>query len=141
MVNSSANDFKQLFRDAVEPLVGRKLSRDDGCGAGEIDVCEKRLKHRLPTALRAYYAVAGKLPLNVEHNRLYPPTRLKVVSGKLVFMEENQNVVFWGVDFDGSADPKVFQANNEKTIEWYEFEPKFSEFMVKMLRWVRGTDC
>jgi hypothetical protein len=96
----------------------------------------------LPPAFRDYYESAGKVSINTEHNILYDPKKLKIWKGKLLFMEENQRVVFWGLDvreFD-QADPKVFQANNSEPIEWYSLDKPFSEFILSMWRWLRGFD-
>ena len=67
---------------------------------------------KLPRAFREYYEFAGKVSINTEHNILYDPKRLTTWKGKLLFMEENQRVVFWGLDVQkpNQADPQVFQA-------------------------------
>ena len=129
---------RQYYARELEELLGRKLERDDGIPSSEIAQSETRLKMRLPLALRDYYALAGNLPINVEHNRLYAPKRLKKRKGKLVFMEENQMVVFWGVDVDTTSDPEVFQANNEIPLQWFSEECTFTAFIIRMLRWQRG---
>ena len=130
--------IRRFYASELEQILQRKLSRSDGISFQEIGNCEKRLATQLPIALREYYAIAGKLDINVEHNRLYTPRQLKNWRGKLVFMEENQNVVFWGVDIDDSGDPEVLQACNEMPLRWYSEECTLSRFIVKMWRWQRG---
>lgn len=78
----------------MKPLIGRELTRKDGVSVADIPECEKRLKLKLPPALRDYYRVSGGLPINREHNIFYSPKQLRIENGKLVFMEENQRVVF-----------------------------------------------
>ena len=77
-----------------------------------------------------------------EHNRLRDPAELSLLEGKLVFMEENQVVVFWGVDERAcdQNDPEVFQASNEEPIVWYSEEISLSDFIIKVWRWQYGLD-
>lgn len=57
---------------------------------------------------------------------------------KLVFMEENQCVVFWGIakaDL-GEADPVVWQGVNGEPIEWYAEDHRLSRFLMAMWKWI-----
>jgi len=131
------HNFRPLFACALEEITGTKVVPEDGVSPAGLDKCEGRLCFKLPLSLRHYYEVVGKLEINTEHNRLYPPSGLKMLKGKLAFMEENQAVVFWGLDL-GTDDPYVFQANNEQPIQWFSEELKFSAWIITMLRWERG---
>ena len=135
-------EFARKFRAGLAPLIGRKLKITDGLAPGFATAAQCKLKLMIPTALREYYSVAGRLPLNKEHNRLYSPGRLKVLEGKLVFMEENQCMVFWGMDTAalGQDDPEVFQAHNKSLAVWYSEKLPFSDWIIKMWRWQRGLD-
>jgi hypothetical protein len=139
---ATAKQFIQRYSTAMKPLIGRELTRKDGVSVADIQKCEERLKLKLPAALRDYYRVAGELPINREHNVLYPPRQLRVENGKLVFMEENQRVVFWGLDMKElkKPDPLVFQANNETPLKWYSEGKAFSDFIIGMWRWLQGFD-
>jgi len=132
--------FKRKYSDAFKTLLGRNLRQGDGFNPTELAQCEKRLKLKLPRAFREYYEFAGKVPINTEHNILYHPKKLKKLKGKLLFMEENQRVVFWGLDVQepNQADPQVFQTDNSEPLEWYSEEKSFSEFILSMWRWLRG---
>jgi len=57
-------------------------------------------------------------------------------------MEENQCVVFWGMDLDvlGQDDPEVLQTNSESPAVWYSEELPFSDWIIKMWRWQRGLE-
>ena len=94
----------------------------------------------MPAALNDYYRVAGELAINTEHNVLYAPEQLRIENGKLVFMEENQRVVFWGLDLKElkKPDPQVFQANNEAPLKWVPEGKTFSKFLIGMWRWLQG---
>jgi hypothetical protein len=130
-------NFRELFAGALQGITGDKVTADAGLTSEELDECESRLGLKLPIALRHYYETVGKLPINYEHNRLRLPAKLDMLNGKLVFMEENQLVVFWGVE-PGQADPEVFQANNQDPIDWYSEKMTFSTWIITMLRWETG---
>lgn len=70
---------------------------------------------------------------NTQHNRLYALRNLSVEGGKLLFMEENQAVVFWGMDLKNliSRDSEVFQAANADDLVWYSEELNFSDWILK----------
>jgi hypothetical protein len=134
--------FKRKYSEAFKTLVDRELKNGDGFKVAELAKSEKRLKLKLPLAFREYYEFAGKVPINTEHNILYSPSKLKIWKGKLLFMEENQRVVFWGLDTQelDQTDPQVFQAANSEPITWYSEQKPFSEFILSMWRWLRGLD-
>ena len=133
-------DFDQWYPGELEKLTGRKLTSADGFTESEISAIEELRGLLLPTALRRFYALAGKHEITQEHDRLYRLEQLELVGGKLVFMEENQCVVFWGVDVNGAPDPEVFQATLETPTDWYSEEWTFSEWIIQRLRWIRGAD-
>jgi hypothetical protein len=92
----------------------------------------------LPKALRDYYLVAGnEETLNHSFNRLLAPENVFVESGRIVFMEENQGVVYWGIKPDGSENPTVEQGINieGKPIEWHSEDTDCAEFLEVMLCW------
>jgi hypothetical protein len=127
------------YREAIETLA-KPVTAEDGVPAGEIVAGEHRLDIRLPSALREYYLIAGQLErLNCAHNRLYSPRDWFVDAGKLVFMEENQQVVFWGISIgkDPVDDPPVLQGVNVagQPIEWHPEHGSCSEFLLMMLHW------
>jgi hypothetical protein len=131
-----ATGYADLFAELGSPLASR-----DGCADSRIAAAEKRLGIRAPRSLRDYYLVAGReRRFNQIHNRLLPPDEWFVDQGRLVFMEENQVVVYWGVEATSSPadDPPVFQGIRAKTIEWHREHDTCSEFLMVMLHW-HGT--
>ncbi len=136
------NAIARKYLAALKTLTGRPLTPRDGLPRTQLIPCERRLKLKLPASLKIYYELAGKLPINTEHNQLYSPGELNIENGKLVFMEENQGVVFWGLDFAElkKPDPMVYQANNETEIVWYSEDLCFSDWIIKMWRWQAGLD-
>jgi hypothetical protein len=127
------------YQRAIEALA-KPVTPEDGVPAGEIVAGEHRLGIQLPSALREYYLIAGRLDrLNRAHNRLYSPGEWFVDEAKLVFMEENQSVVFWGIPISECSgdDPPVLQGVNvaDRPIEWYPEHGSCSEFLRMMVHW------
>ena len=56
---------------------------------------------------------------------------------RLIFMEENQAVVLWGVSTrtPDSDDPPISQGNNDEPITWYPEHRKCSVFLAVMLHY------
>jgi hypothetical protein len=63
------------------------------------------------------------------------PGRFKATN-TLVFLEENQGVVVWGVSLTPAPgdDPPVLQGNGAP-LEWYPEHPTCAEFLEVMLHW------
>jgi len=129
--------FVERLKSTFATLI-RPLTSEDGQPEASISLAEARLGLRLPAVLREYYLRAGRFDrFNRAHNQLLRPEEWSVDRGKLVFLEENQCVVFWGVDA-GSVpedDPPVYQAENVRgrPTEWYLEHKRCSEFLIVML--------
>src|SRR5262249_14522109 len=102
-------------------VLGRDPRRDEGTPAKRIHEAEKRLLIPLPAAVRQYYLVAGEADVNRAHNIFLRPEDLRFEQGYLIFMEENQAVVHWGIARADLAqpDPTVWQRVNSDPPEWY----------------------
>jgi hypothetical protein len=134
-----ADGYQERYEVAVEYLLG---SLPSGCGTSEVSInaAEKHFGVRLPAALRDYYLSVGNLrPLNEAHNQLLAPKDWFLDEEKLVFMVENQAVVYWGVAAVASPgdDPPVFQGINRlpEPIEWHPEHERCSEWLLLMLHW------
>jgi hypothetical protein len=136
------NPIARKYLLALKTLIGRPLTPPDGLPRAQLIACEHRLKLRLPSALRSYYELAGKLGINTEHHQLYSPRELRIENRKLVFMGENQAVVFWSIDLKDlkKPDPLVYQANNESEVVWHSKDLCFSDWIIKIWRWQAGLD-
>jgi hypothetical protein len=135
-------NFQDRYKKVFARL-GHRLAPRDSIPAARIFAAEKKLDLRLPMSLRDYYLVAGgERSFNHAYNRLCAPGDLAVHSGKLVFMEENQCVVVWGVTTSSPAanDPVVFQGPvvDGEPNGWYSECSKCSAFLVFMLH-LQGT--
>ena len=119
-------------------LMARPLTPEDGEPEPSVAQAESRLGLRLPAVLRAYYRLAGRYDrFNRAHNRLRRPGEWSVDSGKLVFLEENQCVVVWGVEVSTSPeeDPPVYQGTiiRGRPTEWHREHESCSEFLLVIL--------
>jgi len=75
-----------------------------------IDEVEEVLEFRVPDALRAFYCRFGALHRAItEQDPLRDPYDLWIEEGVLVFLDENQQVLCWGVPGEhlGMEDPEV----------------------------------
>jgi hypothetical protein len=129
--------YRSIFRTFGYPLTERTA-----LSPAVLAVAEKRLGVRIPAALRDYYLVAGReRRFNMCHNRLLPPSRWAVDQRRLIFMEENQSVVWWGVSTrnPGSDDPPVSQGINDEPITWCSEQRKCSVFLTVMLHYQAVT--
>lgn len=129
--------FTDTYRQ-VFAVLGCELKPSDGCAESRLAAAEKRLGMLLPQALREYYLVAGREQrFNRIHDRLLAPNEWSVDGGHLVFMEENQAVVLWGVpaSTQPATDPPVSQGANGDPVEWYPEHENCSVFLAVMIHW------
>ena len=129
--------FSQRLESTFATLA-RPLTPEDGEPEPSVAQAESRLGLRLPAVQRAYYRLAGRYDrFNRAHNRLRRPGEWSVDGGKLVFLEENQWVVFWGVGVSKSPDddPPVYQGTiiRGRPTEWDREHERCSEFLLVML--------
>ena len=130
-------DYAARYREAIEVFCP-PITLRDGTPAEEISKGESQLGLSLPEALRAYYLTLGRHPLNQAHNRLLSPEEWFLHEGRLVFMEENQVVLYWAFAIgEAGADPMVYQGINlgDKAIDWHSEEARCADFMLVMMHW------
>jgi hypothetical protein len=136
-VGDTMGSFAERLKSTVTTLV-HSLMPEDGEPETNISAVEARLGLRLPAVLREYYLLAGRFDrFNRAHNELRRPGDWTVEGGKLVFLEENQCVVFWGVEAGAlpEDDPPVYQAENVRgrPAKWFLEHERCSEFLIVML--------
>ena len=97
-----------------------------GVAESEIVAVEKELNIAMPAKLREYYLTLGKHEaINYSHNRLLKPGGEIEFSpdGYLVFYEENQGVVYWGIKKEDllNPNPPVYggYTSEDGTANWY----------------------
>jgi hypothetical protein len=131
--------FADFYRDTFATL-GVRLGSEDACPVADIEDAERRLAVRLPGSLKEYYLIAGREKrINQFHNRLLPPEKLFLDSGRVAFMEENQWVVYWGIPAvqEMRPDAAVSQGVNcrDKGIEWHPEHDSCFTFLNVMAVW------
>ncbi len=132
-------DFSSRYKKQLIAL-GFVGSADVGIPEEELSFCEDNLGITFPRALRDYYKVVGNLSeLNSVYNRIYSPEDCEEKHGKLIFMEENQSIVYWGVALEEPTieDPVVYQGSIDEKgmVKWYSEYKKCSDFLEIMLCW------
>ncbi len=129
--------FKEYYRTLYSTF-GYPLTKSASLSPKVLRAAEDHLGVRSPAALRDYYSVAGReRRFNACHNRLLPPSEWTIDKKRLIFMEENQSVVFWGVSTRNpdSDDPPVSQGINDEPICWYPEHRRCSVFLAVMLHY------
>jgi hypothetical protein len=131
--------FADSYQDTFAAF-GVRLGSGDACSTTDIEEAESRLGVRIPGSLKEFYLVAGREKrINQFHNRLLAPEKLTIDSERVVFMEENQWVVYWGVPAvrEPKPDAGVFQGVNrrDKGIDWHPEADSCSTFLNVMAIW------
>lgn len=105
--------------EKIRQLYDLPKNQNLGFAEAEMIALEEKLHSQLPTALKNYYLALGKVAnLNYSHNRLLKPNEIYFAQdGYLVFYEENQAVVYWGIKQEDvkSNNPPVW--GNYGTVE------------------------
>jgi hypothetical protein len=135
-IRSHIVDFSKQLLGAFATL-GLPLSEHHRVHPEELEEAERRLGLPLPAVLRQYYLVAGRHPLNLALNELRAPSELSVEGDVLVFMDENQGVVLWGIAGSSLAleDPQVLQASTGAELRWYPEDDSLKNFLLLMMHW------
>ncbi len=111
----------------IERLLGRPLIKTEGVKLSEIDKIELKLGYSLPQSLKDLYLLAGKNVMLLESfNRFALPSQLQLSDDKIVFLEENQEVCYWGFTAR-EENPVVYMLFNEG--EWHSEKVRLDEFL------------
>lgn len=131
-------DVSDRFRACVPRYLGRAWTPRDGLPPSRLAACEQRLGRPLPASLRALYLTLGEVAeLLTVHHQLLPLAQLAVDGEHLLFMEENESVVSWGIPLAQlhEPDPIVWQRNNTQPVDWFSEEKGVLELMLSMWDW------
>jgi hypothetical protein len=127
----------ETFKTFVQRYLGREWRAPDGLSRKIVDKAEARLGIRIPSSLKCFYLTLGAVPeLCSIHNIIFGPEGLEVDEGYLIFMDENQSVVLWGIKKRDlkKSDPIIWQRNNTSD-EWYSEEKTLAELLASMFDW------
>lgn len=137
------------FQKLVPALLGEDWAQDDGLSAAEVDrlLGESPAAEQLgadlvlPAALREFYLALGNCGdlLETEHF-FWDPDDLEVRDGFLMFLEDAQETVVWGLPVDNLPlpDPLVWRRSagaESEDGEWTDEGGTFSEFVTDLLAW------
>ncbi len=99
-------------------------------------MAEKKLDVKFPEALKDFYLNVGKLSLFTDALEFFAkPKQIYIKGGKLVFLEENQAVLSWGIDLNDSTKETVpvYHSPNigdpESEVIWYTEALPLPEFL------------
>lgn len=129
--------FKEYYATRFEEICGSPLQTSDGLSDELVQIKLQQLGLKIPEALAQYYAVAGLHWLNKEHNRLRDLEELEWFDDKLVFMDENQWVLYWGILKTDlyAPNPTIWQGINGNVIQWNNEGCKCAQFIMAMWEW------
>jgi hypothetical protein len=129
--------FKQYYR-AIYRTFGYPLTERTALAAEVLAAASQRLGVQVPAALRDYYLVAGReRRFSANLHRVLPPSEWALDKQRLIFMEENQAALWWGVSTRNpdSDDPPVSQGVNDEPITWAPEHRRCSVFLAVMLHY------
>jgi hypothetical protein len=122
------------------------LTDDENLGFSEQEIAEveNRLSVKLPEELRNYYLTLGNNEnINYSHNRLLKPDKEIGFSNDryLIFYEENQVVVYWGIKEEDLkfSNPKVWgNYGTEDSPDWHK-EANSTDIFFLLMAIYNGT--
>lgn len=124
------------IKDTAEKILGRALDVSEGVDIQSIEVAEKKLGVKLPQALKDFYLTVGKISLFTDGFEFFAkPKQIYIKGNKLVFLEENQAVLSWGVDLEDLSKDivPVYHSPNigesEDDVIWYTEALPLPEFL------------
>lgn len=124
--------------EQIRALYNIKENEIDGFAAAEMDALEGRIGSELPKQLRKYYLALGKNEsINFSHNRLFTPSEIDFSDdGYLIFYEENQVVVYWGIKAPDLRldNPPVYgnYSPNNASSDWHLEATTTEDFLLLM---------
>lgn len=120
------------IKTTVQTILGRNLLPQEGIDIDDIYKVEKTLNCKIPNTLVDYYTQIGKIELFTNgFNQFVAPEELLILDNKLVFLEENQGVLYWAIDLDENTVYQTSDLNVNTT--WYKEDFKLPSFLEMML--------
>lgn len=113
-----------------------ELGPSDGYAPESIRATEERLQLRLPSALREWYALAGRRKaVWCCQDHFLAPEELRIEDDNLILCVEAQAVVKWGIPLSSlrQDDPPVFVSDQCDRRQWIEETPTVSVFALAQM--------
>lgn len=126
-------EFSSFYRDVFAELAS-PLTPADAMPGAELEAAERRAGIRMPTALRAFYTVAGRVR-GFDHatDPLANPADWVVDRGRLVILSTDRDRVRYGVTAEARRDdPGVHVSRRRGSVfsPWQRAGARCSEFLV-----------
>lgn len=126
-----------IYKSFLNQFINRGWKSDDGFKDDEILKAENRLGISFNKSLKEFYSTIGNVEeLTKIHNEILHPDSVYIEDGYLIFMEENQGVVSWGLRLEENnlSEPIVWQRNNTENT-WYSEELNMVKLLESMFNW------
>lgn len=123
-----------VIKKVAEEILGRNLIPAEGMLSDEISEKEKQLRIKFPPILKDYYLYLGNIPLFMDGCQLFIAPY--IYKGKLVFLEESQGAVYWGIDIsDIDKDSiEVYQISSlDDDAEWKKEGLTLTDFLLLIM--------
>ncbi len=126
------------YLEKISQLYQLNSNENHGFGLEMIQEMQNRLSIQLPEVLKRYYITLGQEQnINQSHNRLLFANDVEFIDHEyLVFFEENQNVVIWGIKREDLTqdDPPIYggYAYEDGHLEWHYEIDTCSGFLTLM---------
>ncbi len=127
----------ELLKLEIERWTG-PLNPEDRYEKETLSALEERLGHNLPIVFFEFYRIAGKASsIWNQQDHLLSPTELLIKDDKLVFIQENQGVVWWYISVEefASNDPPVYLGGDHESIEAEELSMFLLAWFLYCLKW------
>jgi hypothetical protein len=125
---------KQAILGSLTPQFGNVLDLSRPCDTSTFPRCPQLADTH---ADRVLAAIDPRHRLTNCFNRFLAPARIEAEAGAVVFLEEAQNVRYWGISLESLADvdPPVVSTANEARAAWEPEALRLSGFLQLMLAW------
>lgn len=141
--------YLPAFQRLVPDLLGDAWAEDDGLAPADVDarLAQSPAAEQLgagltiPAALREFYLALGNCGDLMETDHyVWDPEDLEVRDGFLMFLEDADETVVWGLPVDNLAlpDPLVWRRSagaDAPEGQWQDEGGTFSEFLTDLLAW------
>jgi hypothetical protein len=128
-----------MFANAATMILERVLSADPTISK-DVDFSRsvnRGCDHPMPGMLHTFHSICGRsAEVMSSHHRFLPGDDVQFHHGGLVFCEENERVVYWGIEAAHleKKDPPVSQWNPTSRA-WCFDCPALSHFLLNMICW------
>jgi hypothetical protein len=128
--------FEQFYSLNFREIFGSLPELADGLGDESVQARLAQRGLQIPAALSDYYSLVGYHWINKQQNRLRPIEELDWYEDWLVFMDDDQGLVSWGIQREDlcKPDPVVWQGVLGEEIDWFQENLTLSKFFVEMWR-------